>query len=97
MVNTSLYKMNYLNCDDSYFSLNALKKVDKLESYFKKLFLRILELQNVIEEIFENKNVEEIAYYHTESGNENSIDEYELVNWNLKEFAYKFFFRGKKQ
>ena len=26
MVNPPLYKMKYLNCDDSYFSINALKK-----------------------------------------------------------------------
>lgn len=91
MVNLSLHKMKYLNCADSYFSINALKIEDDLESCFKKLFLRILDLQNVIKEIFNNKNVQQITYYHTESGNENSIDEYELVNWNLEDFANKFF------
>jgi hypothetical protein len=90
MVNPSLYKMNYLNCNDSYFSINAFKKQDDLEPYFEKLFLRILDLQNVIKEIFNNQNIEQITYYHTESGNENSIDEYKLVVWNLEEFAYKF-------
>lgn len=91
MVNPSLYKMKYLNCDDSYFSINALKKDHNLEPYFEKLFSRILELQDVIKEIFDNKNVVKITYFHTESGNENSIDEYESVNWKLEEFAYKFF------
>lgn len=91
IVHPSLYKMNYLNCDDSYFSVNAFKKDDNLEPYFENLFSRILELQYVIKEIFDNKNVEKITYFHTESGNESSIDEYKLVDWNLEEFAYKFF------
>lgn len=91
MVNPSLYKMKYLNCDDSYFSVNALKNEDDIEPYFEKLFLRILDLQNVISEIFNDKNVQQIMYYHTESGNESSIDEYELVDWSLEEFAYNFF------
>ena len=90
MVKPSFYNMNYLNCNESYFSINAFKKRDELEAYFKKLFLRILDLQNVIQEIFHNKSVEKITYYHTDSGNENSINEYELVDWNLEEFAYKF-------
>lgn len=85
------YQMHYLNCDDAYFSINALENNDDLESSFKKLFLRILDLQNVIKEIFNNKNVERITYFHTETGNENSIDDYELVNWKLEEFAKKFF------
>ncbi len=91
MVNPSLYKMKYLNCDESYFSIDALKIEDNLDPYFEKLFLRILNLQNVIKEIFNDRNVQQITYYHTESGNESSIDEYELVDWNLEEFAYKFF------
>ena len=95
MVNPSLYKMNYLNCNESYFSINALKKDDDLQSCFEKLFLRIQYLQDVIKEIFDNKNVEQITYFHTESGNESSIDEYELVNWNLEEFANKFFIEIK--
>lgn len=85
------YQMHYLNCDDSYFSINALENNDDLESSFKKLFLRILDLQDVIKEIFNNKNVERITYFHTETGNENSVDDYELVNWKLEEFAKKFF------
>ena len=95
MVNPSLYKMNYLNCNESYFSINALKKDDDLQSCFEKLFLRIQYLQDVIKEIFDNKNVEQLTYFHTESGNESSIDEYELVNWNLEEFANKFFIEIK--
>ena len=78
------------------FSINALKKVNDLEPYFEKLFLRILELQNVIKEIFNDKNVQRITYYHTDDGNENSINDYELVDWDLEEFAYKFFMEIKK-
>ena len=96
MVSPSLYEMEYLNCDESYFSINALKKVNDLEPYFEKLFLRILELQNVIKEIFNDKNVQRITYYHTDDGNENSINDYELVDWDLEEFAYKFFMEIKK-
>ena len=88
--------MNYLNCNEYYFSINALKKTDDLQPYFEKLFLRILDLQDVIKEIFENKNVERITYFHTETGNENSIDDYELVNWKLEEFAKRFFAEIKK-
>ena len=91
MINLTLYKMEYLNCHESYFSINALKKKDDFELCLEKLYLRILDLQNVIKEIFNNENVEQIVYYHTETGNENSIDEYELVDWKLEEFACKFF------
>ena len=38
MVNLSSYKMNYLNCDEHYFSINALKKTNDLQPYFEKLF-----------------------------------------------------------
>lgn len=91
MVNLSSYKMNYLNCDEHYFSINALKKTNDLQPYFEKLFSRILDLQDVIEEIFNNENVKRITYYHTDDGNENSIDDYESVDWKLAEFAEKFF------
>ena len=96
MVNLLSYKMNYLNCNEYYFSINSFKKTDDLQPYFEKLFLRILDLQDVIKEIFNNKNVERITYFHTETGNENSIDDYELVNWKLEEFAKKFFEEIKK-
>lgn len=96
IVNLLSYKMNYLNCNEYYFSINALKKTDDLQPYFEKLFLRILDLQDVIKEIFDNKNVERITYFHTETGNENSIDDYELVNWKLEEFAKRFFAEIKK-
>lgn len=91
MIDPAFYKMNYLNCDEAYFSINAIKKDDDIQSCLKSLYLRILNLQNVIKEILDNKNVEKITYFHTDSGNENSIDEYELVNWNIDEFANKFF------
>lgn len=91
MVNLSSYKMNYLNCDEHYFSINALKKTKDLQPYFEKLFSRILDLQDVIEEIFNNENVDRITYYHTDDGNENSIDDYKSVDWKLAEFAEKFF------
>ena len=96
MVNLLSYKMNYLNCNEYYFSINSFKKTDDLQPYFEKLFLRILDLQDVIKEIFNNQNVERITYFHTETGNENSIDDYELVNWKLEEFAKKFFEEIKK-
>ncbi len=91
MIDPAFYKMNYLNCDEAYFSINAIKKDDDIQSCLKSLYLRILNLQNVIKEILDNKNVEKITYFHTDSGNENSINEYELVNWNIDEFANKFF------
>lgn len=96
IMNLLSYKMNYLNCNQNYFSINSFKKTDDLQPYFEKLFLRILNLQDVIKEIFNNKNVEQITYFHTETGNENSIDDYELVNWKLEEFAKKFFEEIKK-
>lgn len=96
IVNPLTYKMHYLNCNDSYFSINALENKDDLESFFEDLFLRILDLQDIIEEIFNNIYVERITYFHTETGNENSIDDYELVNWKLEEFAIKFFAEIKK-
>ncbi len=96
MINLSLYNMNYLNCNESYFSINALKKEDDLHSCLEKLFCRILDLQNVIKEMFINTNVEKISYYHSETGNENSIDDYELVNWGIEEFAEKFLIEIKK-
>ena len=91
IVNPLSYKMDYLNCDDSYFSINSLEFEDDLEPYFKNLFLRILDLHDVIKEMFDNENVEQITYFHTETGNENSIDDYELVNWKLEEFADRFY------
>lgn len=91
MVNPSLYKMDYLNCDDLFFSINCLKNKHDLQSCLEKLFFRIMDLQDVIKEIFDQNNVEQITYFHTETGNEISIDEYELVDWNIEEFAYKFF------
>ena len=97
MIDPAFYKMNYLNYDEAYFSINAIKKDDDIQSCLKSLYLRILNLQNVIKEILDNKNVEKITYFHTDSGNENSIDEYKLVNWNIDEFANKFFYRNYKQ
>lgn len=91
MINPLLYKMQYLNCNEFYFSINALKKKDDLNDCFEKLFLRIVEIQNVIKEIFNDNNVEKIVYFHTDTGNENSIDEYTLVHWEIDEFAEKFF------
>ena len=83
--------MQFLNCHESYFSINDLKKEYDLNDCFEKLFLRIMELQNTIQEIFSSNNVEKIVYFHTDTGNENSIDEYELVHWGIDEFAEKFF------
>lgn len=85
------YKMNYLNCDELFFSLNCPKRERNLEPYFDALHKRIKKLQEVIKEIYERPEVEKITYYHTDTGNENSIDEYELVYWKLEEFADKFF------
>lgn len=90
MVNPSAYNMDYLNCNESYFYINATKK-DDLSACLKELYLRITDLQEVIKEILEDENVEKITYFHTETGNENSIDEYECVNWSPEEFADKFF------
>ena len=91
MIEPSSYKMDYLNCSDSYFFINAPKKHDYFQPCLESLYLRILDLQNVIKEILDDENVIQITYYHTDSGNENSIDEYELVDWNIDYFAAKFF------
>ena len=96
MMTLPSYKTNYLNCNEYYFSLNSFKKTDDLKPYFEKLFQRILNLQHVIKEIFDNENVKRIMYFHTETGNENSIDDYELVDWKLEEFAEKFFEKIKE-
>lgn len=85
------YKMNYLNCNEEYFSLNAPKREKNLEPYFDELYTRIKNLQEVITEIYERPEVEKITYYHTDTGNEVSIDEYEFVDWKLEKFADKFF------
>ena len=50
-----------------------------------------IHIHDVIKEMFDNENVEQITYFHTETGNENSIDDYELVNWKLEEFADRFY------
>lgn len=91
MVNPISYKMQYLNCSESYFSINTVKNEDNLQSSLEKLFSRILDLQDVIKEIFGNKNVKQLTYFHTETGNETSINDYEIVDWELEEFAKKFF------
>ena len=91
MIDLSSYKEHYLNCEESYFFLNVPKKAKDMHPYFEKLFLRIKDLQDVISEMFNSNSVEKITYFHTDTGNENSIDEYELVNWRLEEFADKFF------
>lgn len=91
MIDLSSYKEHYLNCEESYFFLNAPKRAKDMHPYFEKLFLRIKNLQDVISGMFNSNCVEKITYFHTDTGNENSIDEYELVNWRLEEFADKFF------
>lgn len=80
-----------LNCDEQYFSLNCPKREKNLEPYFNELHNRIKRLQDVITGIYERPEVEKITYFHTDTGNESSIDEYEVVNWKLQEFADKFF------
>jgi len=62
-----------------------------LEYYFEVWHNRIKKLQDVIVEIYEGPKVEKITYFHTDTGNENSIEEYEKVDWKLEEFADKFF------
>lgn len=92
MVYPYKYQMHYLNCEETFFSLRNVTKWDKnLEPYFQDLFKRIKKLHSVIIEIFNNPNVEKITYFHTDTGNENSIDNYTIVNWRLKDFADKFF------
>ena len=91
MVNPSFNEGEYLECSDTFFFLNCPKREKKLEPYFDALHKRIKKLQEVIKEIYERPEVEKITYYHTDTGNENSIDEYELVNWKIEEFADRFF------
>ena len=59
--------------------------------YFESLYSRIINLQDVINEIYNNENVEKITYFHADENDENSIDEYKLVDWKLEAFADKFF------
>lgn len=91
MVYPYKYKMDYLNCDEQYFSLNCPKREKNLEPYFNELHNRIRNLQKVIVEMLDRSEVNFIEYYHTETGNEISIDEYVSVDWKLHEFADKFF------
>lgn len=91
IVNLSTHKTPYLNCNESYFLLNIPPKVNDMYPYFEKLLRRIKDLQEVIVELFNDKDVEKITYFHTDTGNENSITEYKCVNWRLDEFADKFF------
>ena len=91
MVYPYFYKMNYLNCNCNFFCLNTPKRDKNLGPYFDDLYKRIKNLQDVITEIYQRSEVDSITYYHTDTGNENSIDEYELVDWKLEEFADKFF------
>ena len=91
MVYPYKHKMQYLNCDCSYFSINAPKREKNLEPYFYSLHNRIKKLQDVIAEMYERSEVEKITYFHTDTGNEDSIEEYETVDWKLEEFADKFF------
>ena len=95
----SLHKYNgyYLNCNDHYFFPNVPKRKRRekpehdYQFYVDQLYDRIKKLQDVIVELFERPEVEKVEYYHTDTGNENSIDEYEPVDWPLNEFADKFF------
>jgi hypothetical protein len=85
------YKRYYLNCDYSFFSLNCPKREKNIEPYFKALYNRIKKLQEVILEMYERPEVEKITYFHTDTGNEISIDEYEIVDWKIQDFADRFF------
>lgn len=91
MVDLSIYEEQYLNCEVSYFFLNAPKKTKNLNLYFESLYSRIINLQDVINEIYNNENVEKITYFHADENDENLIDEYKLVDWKLEAFADKFF------
>ena len=88
MVDLSVYEEQYLNCEVSYFFLNAPKKTKNLSLYFESLYSRIINLQDVINEIYNNENVEKITYFHAD---EDDVDEYKLVDWKLEAFADKFF------
>jgi len=96
MIYPRKYKMNCLNCDTHFFSIDFPKhpkNIKTLEPYFIALHERIKRLQKVILEIYERPEVESITYFHTESGNEISLDEYESVDWKINEIADQFFER----
>lgn len=90
----SLNQYNYLNCDDLYFSLNfpkRLKRVKDCTQYEKDLYARIKDLQSVITDLYNRDEISCIEYYHTEQGGEHSVNEYQLVDWKIYEFADKFY------
>lgn len=82
--------MNYLNCSSQYFFTNNKDKNAILEND-KDLQERIFNLQSILEEIYNKKEVSYIEFYNTDTGNESSIEEYKEVNWNITDFSKKFF------
>lgn len=87
--------ITYLNCDAEYFSIDFVmdQRSKKKMPYFDDLYDRIKRLQSVIKELYQRPEVDRMVYFHTETGNESSINEYEEVNWSIDEFADKFFER----
>ena len=94
MVYPLQYKMSCLNCASEFFSLDIpikTKKREDPEVYFERLFARIKRLQEVILELLNKPEVDRIEYYHTDSASEDSVEEYEFVDWKPEEFAQRFF------
>ena len=90
MISLSEDGSEYLPCNDPFFFLYCPKHEKNIEPYFDMLHGRLQDLQCVIAEIYRLPEVEKITYYHTDTGNENSIDEYAPVDWKLEEFADRF-------
>jgi|GEM_PF-2259969 len=85
-----------LNCHERFFSLDKPSKVKDWEQCLSETYERLKRLQDFIIELLNNPNIESMVYFHTDTGNETSIDEYEAVDWEAEEFADRFFERIKE-
>ena len=86
------HRMNYLNCSEQYFSLQVPKEHRKnISLFYNDLYTKLKNLQNVISDLLNRPEIEKIEYYHTDTGNEYSIDEYKQVCWKIDDFANNLF------
>ncbi|MCL2570528.1 MAG: hypothetical protein FWE16_04975 [Firmicutes bacterium] len=91
------YNVKYWNCHEDFFQPDFLLQKRKLKDIcYNKLQMRLIQLNEFIINLYSRESVEKITYFHTCTGNEVSLDEYELVNWEIEEFAEKFLERIKQ-
>jgi len=82
---------HYLNCHEQFFSPNfILNDKDNLQEIcYLALYGRLKRLQGFIAELFQRPNIEQLIFYYSNSGDDNSTDDYIAVDWKLEEFADK--------